>query len=138
MITDRGIYYEANQKENDQCTVHIGRYDLESDRFDEVKIPDMGYIHTGLDPAGRFLFYENQSKTEHHLFSLHFPHDPKRFQIRKLRTLPFIPFGQRYHAHPFLSPDRRHLFYTEFVDGFSHICAMDVADLVDLDEYWDA
>ncbi len=138
--TARGIYYEANQKENNQHNVYVGRYDLQTDHFDEVKLPpNMGYVHTGFDPAGRFLFYESQTATDHQLFSLHFPHDSEHFQIRRLRTIPLaLSGGQRTHAHPFLSPDRSQLFYTEIIDGFSQICAMDIADLVDLNEYWDA
>ena len=61
-----------------------------------------------------------------------------RRQVRTLRTLPAIPFGQRFHAHPFLSSDRGWLFYTEVVDGFSRVCALEVADLGNLDEFWDA
>lgn len=131
VITARGIYYEANQWDEGRRTVYIGRYNLDTDTFAEVELPGAGYIHTGRDPAGRFLFYEDMADT-HRLISVHYPHDPSRFEIRLLRTLPPIPFGQRYHAHPFLSPDRRWLIYTELVDGFSQVCALDVADLVDL------
>ena len=42
-----------------------------------------------------------------------------------------------YHAHPFLAPNRKSLFYTEPIDGYSQICAVDVQELADLDEYWD-
>jgi hypothetical protein len=71
--------------------------------------------------------------------SLHFPFQPKRTSLRKLRAMARYPrTQQRYHAHPFLSPDRRWLFYTEVIDGFSQVCALDVRDLVDLNEYWDA
>ena len=52
--------------------------------------------------------------------------------------MPLYPAaGQRYHAHPFLSPDRKWLFYTEAMDGHSQICALDVRDMVGRDEYWD-
>lgn len=135
-ITERGIYYESNTHENGRRTVYTGRYDLEKDSFEEIEFPNVGYVHTGSDPAGRFLFCENQAEDVHQLLSLHFPRDPDRFQSRLLRTLPPIPFGQRYHAHPFLSPDRSRIVYTELVDGYSQVCALDVADLVDLDEYW--
>jgi len=135
-ITERGIYYESNTHENGRRTVYTGRYDLEKDSFEEIEFPDVGYVHTGSDPAGRFLFCENQTEDAHQLLSIHFPRDPDRFESRLLRTLPPIPFGQRYHAHPFLSPDRKRVIYTELVGGYSQICALDVADLVDLDEYW--
>jgi len=53
-----------------------------------------------------------------------------------LKTLTPIQQGQRFHAHPFLSPSRAQLFFTEVLDGFSQVCALDVSGLVDLDEYW--
>ncbi|MBN1352255.1 hypothetical protein JXJ21_22855 [candidate division KSB1 bacterium] len=137
VVSERGIYYEANQWADAKRTVYIGRYDPVSEAFDEVHFPGMDYVHTGFDPAGKFLFYENQG-AQHQLLSVHFPHDPERFQIRLLRTLAQNAKGQRYHAHPFLSHDRRWLFFTEMVNGFSQILALDVADLVDLNEYWEA
>ena len=48
-----------------------------------------------------------------------------------------IGHGQRYHAHPFLNPQRTHIFYTDVLDGFSQVCAINVEDRVDLNEYWD-
>ena len=137
-ITERGIYYEANEHSTGARQVSMGLCDAGTGAFEEVRVPDMGYVHTGLDPAGRFLFGEDDRADGHRLFSLHYPRDPERQQVRTLRALPAIPFGQRFHAHPFLSPDRQWLFYTELVDGFSQVCALEVADLVNLDEYWDA
>lgn len=136
VITERGIYYEANRIEDGKRTVWFGRYDPSTDAREEVHLPGMGYVHTGSDPAGRFLFFENMGET-HELLSAHFPRHPDRFRLTPLRRLSPIPFGQRYHAHPFLSPDRRWLFYTEVIAGFSQVCALNVEDLVDLDEYWD-
>jgi len=117
----------------------FGRYDLETDRFEEMPLPEIdGYVHTGLDPAGRFLFFEEHG-AKHRLMSLHFPHVAGRRQLKTLREMAAYPSpgGQRYHAHPFLSPDRKWLFYTEPIDGYSQICAIDVRELVDRDEYWD-
>lgn len=140
VVTKNGIFYEAvGDKEKSGAHNWLGRYDLATDTFEEVPLPEIdGYMHTGLDPAGRFLFFEEHGKT-HHLFSLHFPHDPARRRIQTLRSMALYPApgGQRYHAHPFLSPDRRWVFHTEPIDGFSQICALDVSDLVDLNEYWD-
>ncbi|MDA0748455.1 MAG: oligogalacturonate lyase family protein [bacterium] len=135
VVTARGIYYEANLWEGEKRHVWFGRYDSGTDTHEEVQVPGMGYVHTGFDPAGQFLFYENMGET-HELLSVHFPRDPKRFRLNVLRHLPSIPFGQRYHAHPFLDPERKRVFYTEVVDGFSQVCAVDVEDLVDLGEYW--
>lgn len=46
-----------------------------------------------------------------------------------LRELTPIVRGQRYHAHPFLGPERRWLYFVEVVDGYSQVCALDVSDL---------
>ena len=138
IITERGIYYEANVWQAHQREVWYGLYDLATDRWEEVQLPGLGYVHTGNDPAGKFLFVENQDGSKgHQLLSIHYPHHPEKYRLNLLRTLTPIIRGQRFHAHPFLGPDRRWLYFTEVVDGFSHVSALDVADLVDLDEYWD-
>ncbi len=137
IITQRGVLYEANQYTPTGTQVWFGWYDPASDTHEEVQLPGVNYVHTGNDPAGRFLFLENQDgQRGHELLTVHHPRDTQRYRLNLLRELPPIERGQRYHAHPFLSPDRRRMFYTEVVDGFSQICAMDVEDLVDLDEYW--
>jgi hypothetical protein len=141
VVTDRGIYYEAVKLTDAGHVNHIGRYDLQRDTFSEIPAPFPGYIHTGWDPAGKFLFFEHHGPDGHELMSLHHPHDPQRRRFETLRRMAPYPVGrkgQRFHAHPFLSPDRRRLFYTEVIDGRSQVCSLDVADLVDRDEYWDA
>ncbi|MEM7534951.1 MAG: hypothetical protein AAF639_22430 [Chloroflexota bacterium] len=139
IITERGIYFEANvhHTDNGSREVWYGLYDLATDTWDEVQLPGLGYVHTGNDPAGKFLFVENQDGSKgHQLLSIHHPHDPEKYRLNTLRTLTPIIRGQRFHAHPFLGPDRQWLYFTEVVDGFSHVSALDVSDLVDLDEYW--
>ncbi|MGA3326714.1 MAG: hypothetical protein ABSF45_19790 [Terriglobia bacterium] len=137
VVTQRGIFYEAAGSDNGKKTNWLGRYDLAHHTFEEVPLPVDGYVHTGFDPAGRFLFFENHGET-HELMSLHFPFQAGRTYLRKLRTMAKYPRpGQRYHAHPFLSPDRRWLIYTEPINEISQVCALDVRDLVDLDEYWE-
>lgn len=139
VITRRGIYYEAvDGKGASGSRNWFGRYDLATDRFEEVPLPAAdGYLHIGWDPEGRFLFFENHGKS-HDLLSLHFPRVPAKTAFGKLRSMaPYPSPGQRYHAHPFLSPDRKWLVYTEVLGGFSQVCALDVRDLVDKDEYWD-
>ncbi|MFH1567112.1 MAG: hypothetical protein ABIL09_03870 [Gemmatimonadota bacterium] len=138
VLTRRGICYEANDHTTGRRLVYMGRADGRTGCFREVHVPDMGYVHTGRDPEGWFCFGEDMTDRDHRLFSLHHPGDPERQEVRTLRAIPAIPFGQRFHAHPFLSPDRRWLFYTELVEGFSQVCALEVGDLVDRDEYWDA
>jgi Tol biopolymer transport system component len=136
VVTDDGIYYEAVKRDPDARENWFGRYDVASDTFDEVQMPGLGYVHTGFDPGGKFLFFENDNGETHQLLSAHHPHDPDRYELRVLKTLTPIQRGQRFHAHPFLSPNRKQLFYTEVLEGYSQVCAMDVEDLVDLEEYW--
>jgi hypothetical protein len=138
VITARGIFYEAVANLPGRKGNRLGCYYPDRDAFEEVLLPQIqGYVHTGWDPAGRFLFFENHGQT-HELFSLHYPF--RSPVVRKLRSMALYPprGGQRYHAHPFLSPDRRQLIYTEVIDGFSQVCSLDVHDLVDRNEYWDA
>lgn len=138
VVTQNGIYYEANVRENGQRKeVWFGRYDMATDKKEEVQLPGMGYVHTGFDPEGKFLFYENQDGDIHELITVHYPHHPEKFKLNRLKKLAPIVSGQRYHAHPFLNPQRTHIFYTDVIDGFSQICAINVEDLVDLNEYWD-
>ena len=139
VVTRRGIFYEAVGKASGHTTNWLGRYDLDKDTWEEVLLPTDGYLHTGWDPDGRFLFYETYGKT-HEIASLHMPFVKGQTRMRVLRTLANYPGRgdqQRYHAHPFLSPDRRWLFHTAVIDGFAQVCAVDVQDLVNLDEYWD-
>ncbi|MEE2754475.1 MAG: hypothetical protein VX910_10875 [Candidatus Latescibacterota bacterium] len=136
VVTDNGIFYEAVKRHGTHRENWFGRYDVESDSFDEVQLPGLGYVHTGFDPAGKFLFFENDDGDTHQLLSAHYPHDIDRYELRVLKTLTPIQQGQRFHAHPFLSPSRAQLFFTEVLDGFSQVCALDVSGLVDLDEYW--
>ena len=140
VLTARGIFYEAVGEEQGATRNWFGCYDPARDTHEEVLLPALpGYVHTGRDPAGRFLFFEHHGPT-HELFSLHFPFVPARTRVNRLRSMALYPRpgGQRYHAHPFLSPDRHWLIYTEVVDGFSQVSALDVRDLVDANEYWDA
>jgi hypothetical protein len=140
VVTRNGIYYEAvGDKAKSGAHNWFGRYDLASDTFEEIPLPEIdGYVHTGLDPGGRFLFFEEHGSI-HRLMSLHFPRIAGKRQLKTLRQMARYPGtgGQRYHAHPFLAPDRKSLFYTEPINGYSQICAMDVRDLAGLDEYWD-
>ncbi len=136
VVTANGIYYEAVKRSDNGRKNWFGRYDVATDTWDEVQMDGLGYVHTGFDPAGKFLFFENDDGGTHQILSAHHPHDLDRYELRVLKTLTPIQRGQRFHAHPFLAPNRKQLFYTEVIDGFSQVCALDVEDLVDLDEYW--
>jgi len=130
VITERGIFYEANDDVNGQRQVWIGRYNLTDDSFTETRLPGVGYVHTGRDPAGLVNFYENQMGTgAHQLLWVRNALDPERQRVEVLRELTPIVRGQRYHAHPFLGPERRWLYFVEVIDGFSQICALNVEDL---------
>jgi len=132
VITARGIFYEANDDSSGQRQVWIGRYDLRDDTFTETRLPGVGYIHSGRDPAGLVNFYENQMGSGgHQLLWVRHAFDPQKQEVEVLRELAPIVRGQRYHAHPFLGPARRWLYFSEVIDGFSQICALDVADLVE-------
>lgn len=137
VVTGRGIYYEDPRP--GPVKNWFGRFDLKTGQREEVPLPAAdGYMHTGLDPAGKFLFFENHGKT-HELVSLHFPLLKDRTAFRVIRKIAPYPGtgGQRFHAHPFLSPDRKWMFHTAVTDGYAQVCAVNVEDLVDLDEYWD-
>ena len=108
MVTQAGLYYEAvGDKARSGARNWFGRYDLATDTFEEVPLPEIdGYVHTGLDPAGRFLFFEESGRT-HHISSLHLPHIAGRSQLKTLRTMtPYPAAGQRFHVTRILSASK--------------------------------
>jgi hypothetical protein len=117
--------------------MYLGRYDLATDHFSEIPLRKLGYSHTGYDHEGKFLFIESAAEP-HRILSVHFPHDPKRMRLNCIRRLaPATRFGQRFHAHPFLTTDRNGIIFTDIADNeFGQIFRVDVADLVNLPEYW--
>lgn len=134
VVTERGIAYEAVGTTADGTpTAYLGNYDPATATFTEHLLPVSGYVHVGRDPAGRFAFVEHAATT-HELLSVHpGPEPAAAAEVRLLRTLrsPFHDH-QRHHAHPFLSPDRATLYFTDSsVDGFSQVHALSVGDLVD-------
>ena len=137
VITPNGIYYEANGDVDGEWGMYLGRYDLATDQFAEIPLRGLGYCHTGFDPAGQFLFIESAGQT-HRLLSVHHPHDPGGPRLNCIRKLSSAPrAGQRFHAHPFLTPDRNWMVFTDVADnGFGQIFRVDVSDLVNLPEYW--
>jgi len=137
VITRNGIFYEANGGENGEWIMYLGRYDIATDQFSEIPLRGLGYCHTGFDPEGKFLFIESAGET-HRLLSVHHPHDPTRLRLNCIRKLSNLPrFGQRFHSHPFLTPDRNSMIFTDIAEnGFGQIYRADVSDLVNLQEYW--
>lgn len=130
VVTNNGILYDVDRTTNGEHTVWIGRYDPKFDTWDEVRLPpEVGYVHVGNDPRGRLLLIESEGE-RHHISALG-ETTSGDVRLHRLRTLGPIPFGQRHHAHPFVSPDGQRLFYTEVIEGYSQICSMDVAELPD-------
>jgi len=133
VITERGIAYESvGYDAADNRETWLGMYDVKHDTFTEGLVPIDGYAHVGFDPAGNFDFIENAG-ARHEILTVHPAATPDGpLTTRLLRTLS-SPFhdDQRYHAHPFLSPDRKRLYFTDWsAQGFSQVCMMDVGDLV--------
>jgi hypothetical protein len=132
VITDRGIFYEATSDDAEgRRSNWFGRYEPATGSFHERLLPVGGYVHVGWDPAGRFDFIEHAGD-RHELLSVHAPADPDApLDAKVLRTLrsPFHDH-QRHHAHPFLSPDRKRLYFTDWDEaGYSQVQALDVTDL---------
>lgn len=135
IVTPDAIFYETYSTPERRTTTFFGRYDLATDTFREFPLPGYGYGHTGSDPAGTFAFYEFTGQASAHtpghaIYTIRRPFSEQP-EFEKLRELPPAPGGQREHAHPFLSPCRRWMYFTEVTDGVPQICALDVADLVE-------
>lgn len=132
VITARGIAYEAVTYHPDGSRdTWLGRYDPARDTFAERRLPTDGYVHVGFDPAGRFDFVENSGKT-HTILAVDpagGPDDPLKSRVLRRLASPDHD-DQRHHAHPFLGPDRKKLYFTDWsASGHAQICALDVADL---------
>jgi hypothetical protein len=130
-----GLLYEASRPlRQGEDETWFGRYRFADDRWTEWRLPaGIGYVHTGNDPRGEFLFIEACAPDRHGLYQVH-PNaggaDAEVSLLRALNPAVHDVFDrQRHHAHPFLGPDRRELFFTDVIDGYSQICSVDVADL---------
>jgi hypothetical protein len=142
IVTTGGILYEAARAEKGVRRSVMGRYNPITDTFLEYPVTEAGYIHTGFDPNGDFIFLELDGEA-HGLYAGSLPEEseqtPGRAQAMKLELLhPLskVPFGQRFHAHPFLSPDRHRVYFTEVIDGFSQILSIDVSQIVNNSTGW--
>lgn len=131
VVAGRVILYETSV---DRGSSWFGRYALDTDTWQEWELPaDIGYVHTGNDPQGSFFVIEACSASRHALYVVRPEPDSERADVELLHELNPKVYDeldqQRYHAHPFLSPDRQQLFFTDVVDGYSQVCSIDVADL---------
>lgn len=131
VLTQNGIVYEAVGYRKEARTTWFGRFDPDMGAFSEGRLPLPGYVHAGFDPAGRFDFVEHAG-LPHQILSVH-PGDP--LEVRELVSLRSPDHEQqRHHAHPFLSPDRQRLFFTDWdEDGFAQVCSIDVSDLTQVE-----
>ena len=128
VVTRNGIVYEAvGEDAAGRRVTRFGRYDPATGRFSEGTLPLLGYCHAGFDPAGTFDFVEHAGPP-HEILAVH-PGEP-------LEVTPLVQLRspdhdqQRHHAHPFLSRDRKVMFFTDWDEaGFAQICAMRVGDL---------
>jgi hypothetical protein len=128
VVTKGGVFYETSTKPFGHVS-YYGRYEPASDTWREKRLPDdLGGNHVGKDPLGQIHFIEHNF---HGLALLRGFEGDGPLEMQSLRRFPEPPggVGQRYHAHPFLGPDRRWLYYTETVNGFSQISALDISDI---------
>jgi Tol biopolymer transport system component len=134
-VTPDGVLYETSHGfDEHEGTSWVGRYDRDADTWREWRLPDgIGYVHIGNDPQGRQFFIE-AAGPRHAIYHVETPEGSDRARVTVLRRLNEDGHNdrydqQRYHGHPFLSPDRRELFFTDVVDGYSQVCSVDVSDL---------
>lgn len=136
LVTSAGIRYEAVRHDGRRRWNVLGRCRADGTERLELPIPDDAYVHTGFDPEGELLFYESDG-AEHAIRCL-CPATPPGGMPLTVRSLPPSPFGQRHQAHPFLSPDRGRIFFTELVDGYSQVSSVDARDLAGRCLSWSA
>jgi len=127
VVTAAGIWFET--REQVSGATFVGLYNLESDRWEEFELPFRGYHHTGFDPLGERLIVEVSGEF-HRLYEVRHPFDAARRDYVRLADLePYPGFGQRFHAHPFLTPCRRHVVFTASEGGMARVCALDLPDV---------
>lgn len=134
VVTESGLLYETNHGFYEHAGHSwFGRYSLADDTYREWQLPVLGYVHTGSDPAGEAFFIE--AAGDHHGIYHVIPR-PGTDQADVVLLYRLNEVGhndvydqQRFHAHPWLAPDRRQLFFTDVVDGHSQILSIDVSDI---------
>lgn len=135
VVIDGGLLYETSRSSGSAGDeTWFGRYRFADHTWQEWRLPpEAGYVHTGNDPKGSFLFIEACAPGQHALHQVRPRPGEASADLSLLRTLNPDVYDrfdhQRHHAHPFLSPDRRQLFFTDVIDGYSQICSIDVSDL---------
>lgn len=117
-VTRRGIVYEASKFHGDNCG---GIYHPFTHRFIEYKLPAFfGYTHTGYDPKGDLIFYENLNYDDtgihcHNMYKMS-RYEPDGQCAWELLMGNRPTFGsrssQKSHFHPRVTPDNRYILFT--------------------------
>lgn len=132
---DGWITFESNVREGHKGKwagpgTYMGRMRPDGSELVAWWLGNQGYVHSGCDLEGRFMFAElHCGGAGHHLAAVAARHDGSAALIRLTGDLP--PGGdQRHHAHPILTPDRRRILHTATgEDGFCHLYDVEVSDL---------
>lgn len=121
LATKKGIMYEVLGGENG---VLGGVYNPFNHKKVEFLLPsEFGYTHTGCDPDGKLLFYENFSHTNHmktHTDStihdmymmVEYNQNGDHEWKKLIGNWPTFGGGQKSHFHPRLTPDRQWIIFT--------------------------
>lgn len=116
--TQRGIVYEACKFHGDNCG---GIYHPFTHRFIEYKLPAFfGYTHTGCDPSGDLIFYENLNYDDagihgHNMYKMsrYEADGPCEWEMLMGNRPTFgSRSSQKSHFHPRVTPDGRYILFT--------------------------
>lgn len=130
----RGIAYEVPAERR------LGWMDPLARSTWEIPMPaSFQYIHTGCDPEGRLLLYENS--TEWDRFETHDMHalvriDPQGNDHEWLQltgSWPTFVGGQKAHFHPRVTPDRNWILFTGG-DPSNRTCQLFLLEMADLND----
>ena len=132
--TQSGIAYEVPAERR------LGWLDPLARRTWEFPMPPaFHYIHTGCDPAGRLLLYENSTDWDrfetHDMWALVSvdPHGDDHEWLRLTGTWPTFIGGQKAHFHPQVTPDRNWILFTGG-DPTHETCHLFLLDISDVNE----
>jgi hypothetical protein len=127
-----GIAYEVPAERR------LGWIDPLSRRTWEFPMPAVfHYIHTGCDPAGRLLLYENSTDWDrfdtHDMYALARvdPLGDNHTWLRLTGSWPTFVGGQKAHFHPQVTPDRNWVLFTggDPVHETCHLFLLDISDV---------
>jgi hypothetical protein len=129
-----GIAYEVPAERR------LGWMDPLARRTWESPMPEaFHYIHTGYDPAGRLLLYENSTAWDrfdtHDIYALGRidPQGDACEWVRLIGSWPTFVGGQKAHFHPQVTPDRNWILFTGG-DPRHQTCHLFLLDIADVNE----